>query len=824
LKKFHLICNAHLDPVWLWEWEEGAAEAVSTFRIAADMCEQFAGFVFNHNEVTLYKWVEEFEPELFERIRRLVAAGRWHIMGGWYLQPDCNMPSAESFVRQMLLGRRYFQEKFGATPTTAINFDSFGHSRGLVQLMVKAGYDSYLFCRPIASQLELPGDDFVWVGYDGSEIDAHRAPEMYNSHRGRAGAKVSEWLEKNAASSVSSLLWGVGNHGGGPSYVDLQQIEALIAQTENTQIVHSTPEAYFRELRDSGASLPRHLSDLNPHAVGCYTSQIRVKQKHRLLENEIYMTEKMLSHAAMYGAVTYPAADLHEALCDLMVSEFHDVLPGSSIQPVEETALRMIDHGLEIVSRLKARAFFALAAGQPVAEEGEIPILVYNPHPYPVEGIWECEFQLADQNWDEAFTMPSVYRGGQPIPSQAEQELSNLNLDWRKRVAFQATLEPSSMNRFDVRLEVWPKKPLPELKAEDGMLKFKSAEMEVDINCATGLVDRYTARGTDYLLPGAFAPIVIADSDDAWGMEVTSFRNVEGRFKLMSSEAGTRFSGVTETQLDSVRVIEDGQARTVVEAVFHYNDSYLVQTYKLPKQGTEFEVQLRVIWNEKSRMLKLSIPTAITEGAYWGQVAGGVDRLVEGGLEAVAQKWTAVYDDRNDRYFACLNDGIHGSDYDRGEIRLSLLRSPGFSGHPILDRTVMPQDRYSGRIDQGERLYRFWFRGGEGKQPFAALDRQALSRNEKPYIVSFFPPGTGVKPAPLAELSDETVVMTACKQAEDGEGYVVRLHNPTGETLHATLHLPAADIREQIQFHPFEYKTLHYDKRHKQVAEASILA
>ena len=282
MKTFHLICNAHLDPVWLWEWEEGAAEAVSTFRIAADMCERFESFVFNHNEVTLYKWVEEFEPALFERIRRLVADGRWHIMGGWYLQPDCNMPSAESFVRQMLLGRRYFQEKFGVTPTTAINFDSFGHSRGLVQLMAKAGYDSYLFCRPIASQLTLPGDDFVWVGYDGSEIIAHRAPEMYNSHRGQAGAKVSEWLEKNTARSVSSLLWGVGNHGGGPSYEDLRQIEALIAQTEGTKIVHSTPEAYFRELRESGEPLPRHLSDLNPHAVGCYTSQIRIKQKHRL--------------------------------------------------------------------------------------------------------------------------------------------------------------------------------------------------------------------------------------------------------------------------------------------------------------------------------------------------------------------------------------------------------------------------------------------------------------------------------------------------------------------------------------------------------------
>ena len=124
-KRVHLICNAHLDPVWQWEWEEGVAAAVSTFRTAADLCEEFDGFIFNHNEAVLYAWVEEYEPELFRRIQRLVKEGKWHIMGGWYLQPDCNMPSGESFVRQILIGKSYFREKFGVEPSTAINFDPF---------------------------------------------------------------------------------------------------------------------------------------------------------------------------------------------------------------------------------------------------------------------------------------------------------------------------------------------------------------------------------------------------------------------------------------------------------------------------------------------------------------------------------------------------------------------------------------------------------------------------------------------------------------------------------------------------------------------------
>ena len=212
MKRLHLLCNAHLDPVWLWEWEEGAAEAISTFRTAADLCEAFDGFVFNHNEAVLYQWVEEYEPQLFTRIQRLVCAGKWHIMGGWFLQPDCNMPSGESFVRQVLTGRLYFQEKFGVTPETAINFDPFGHTRGLVQILRKSGYTSYLFGRPHEENLPLPEDGFIWVGYDGSEVAAHRFIGWYNAPLGKAREKVENWLKEHGNQEIGLVLWGVGNH------------------------------------------------------------------------------------------------------------------------------------------------------------------------------------------------------------------------------------------------------------------------------------------------------------------------------------------------------------------------------------------------------------------------------------------------------------------------------------------------------------------------------------------------------------------------------------------------------------------------------------
>ena len=823
MTRIHLISNAHLDPTWMWSWEEGAAEALSTFRVAAELCEQNESFVFNHNEAILYKWVEEYEPELFERIRRLVKAGRWHIMGGWYLQPDCNMPCGESLVRQMLTGRLYFQEKFGVRPATAVNLDPFGHPQGLVQILKKAGFTSYLFCRPDQAACPLPADDFTWVGYDGSTIIGHRASEFYNSPYGHAVDKVQKWMAGNGEREVGLILWGVGDHGGGPSRIDVAALQALIASTPAHEIVHSTPEAYCDDLLARHVPLPEHCGDLNYFGPGCYTSEIRIKQKHRQLENELYMAEKMSATAALNGEMAYPRAELNEAITDLVYAEFHDILPGDSAQEVEENSLRLMDHGLEILSRVKARAFFALCRGQQKAQAGEIPILIYNPHPYKVQGIFECEFQLPDQNWKEEFTLPLVHQDGRPLPAQPEHEHSNVNLDWRKRVVFAAELEPGQVNRFDCTLQVLPQKPRPQLHAQDGKIIFQTADVEVVINCATGLIDRYRVQGVDYLCENACLPLVIQDNDDPWGMTVDRFREVVGQFGLMSPEAGTAFSGVHAGLLDSVRVIEDGEVRSVVEAVLSYHHSFVCLRYKLPKRGAEIEIEVRVHWNEKSRMLKLSIPTVFAEARYLGQAVFGIAERPVDGKETMAQKWVGVFSDRDDLALTCINDGTYGSDFSGGEMRLSLVRSPGYVGHPIHDRPIMPQDRYSPRIDQGERLFTFWLKGGPAGERREHVDREALCHNEKPFPLSFSPSGAGRTPLPAVVLEDDAVQLSALKKAERTEDYIIRLFEPSGQPRTTTVAVPLAGLRRQVALGKFEVKTLRLDVAAGTLSEANLM-
>lgn len=832
-KRIHLISNAHIDPTWQWEWEEGAAAAVSTFRTAAEFCEEYGDYVFNHNEVLLYQWVEEYEPELFKRIQNLVKDGKWHIMGGWYLQPDCNMPSGESFMRQISVGRAYFQKKFGVTPSTAVNFDSFGHSRGLVQILTKNGFDSYIHTRPDPNMLPLPGPVYEWVGYDGSSVSAFRA-ECYGNGYGQLEGRIRNVIEHFPEDDFTLLLWGMGDHGGGASRPDLDAIERLQSEFPQIELLQSTPEAYFKQLKMEKKILPHHCGDLNPWAPGCYTSQIRIKQKYRQLESRYFMTEKMVAAALTQNLIPDPSRELEEAMRDLLMAQFHDYLTGSSVQSVEEMGLRILDHGIEIVNRVKARAFFALAKGQKKAEADEIPILIFNPHPYALEDDFTCEFMLWDQNWSDQFYLPQVFdEEANPLPSQAEKEESNIPIDWRKRVVFHASLAPMQMNRFHCKFSlIQGKRPIAPLRMDATHFIFETPHMAVTINRTTGLIDQYQKNGDSYVTPGAFSLRVLQDSCDSWGMTVQSFQDYIGEFTLLDEKTGSEFSHL-EKPCPSVRVIENGDARTVVEALFGYKDSKAVVRYLLSKHSSVLDIEIRLYWNEKQKMVKLEVPSAFDSIQCVGQVAYGLESLPVNGRENVAQQFvmlrqllrgeSGIHAENNTveghtkgNAFLFINDGTYGSSVENNALMISLIRSPGYTGHPLgPDRQVMPDDRFSPYVDQGERTFRFRFEGGAADDLLAAAERKAQAFHETPMTLSFFPHGTDsdVNKKPLPGLlldSRPAVICTAFYRTASGK-YLLRLFNPLDSQETATIRIPAFNLSDTVQIPPYEFITREYD-------------
>lgn len=828
MKNLHLICNAHIDPVWMWEVEEGVAETLSTFRVAADFCENYDGFIFCHNEAMLYEWVEKNDTELFERIRRLVKAGKWHIMGGWYLQPDCNMPSGESFVRQILAGKYYFLDKFGVEPHTAINFDAFGHSRGLVDILKKAGYDSYLFCRPEPDMLDLPGEQFNWVGFDGSKIACSRAYNSYESHRGEADEKIKGWMEKNRGAKVGMVLWGIGDHGGGPSRIDLEKIEALGKSEKEFKLIHSTPEKYFDEL-EKAETLPDYAGIMNPRYTGCYTTMSRIKHLHRQLENELYMTEKMAAHALMAGVSDYPADAIARATKDLLWLEFHDILPGSSVEPVGKYAESVAGHGLIELRQEKIKSFLALCSDKKKAEDGEIPVFVYNPHPYEVKEVVEVEYNLPDQNKNrELYSVPHVYRDGKEIPSQREHEMSNFNVDWRVKSVFEATLPAGAMSRYDIKIKL-EKNPAPIAQPAGDKFVFDNGEMSVVINMNTGLVDSFKVGGKDVLYKNSLAPLAIKDDENSWAHKEKSFRNVAGEFKLMNADEAAKFSGIIDGgRPRPVRVIEEGDVRVIVEALFKYEHSFIARRYFLPRRGRSFTVAEKVYWNEKMTMLKLSLKT-VDAVKFIGQTAYGSENLLLNGDEMVSHKWNVVSDGKT--ALSVINDGTYGSDFKDSEYRVTLLRSPGYSAgksdFSVRKPYIMEQDRFSPFIDQGEHDYKFVIGGGDEKERFESIEREAGAFSEAPMALSFFPTGCDKSVEntikPFASLSDNVITLAVFKKAEKSDDSVIRLFNPTAEPRKTTLTLPAIDFSEEFELGGYEIKTVAMDLKTKKVREVDLM-
>ena len=180
-KKLYMIGNAHIDPVWLWQWQDGFHETKATFRSALDRMNEYADFVFVSSSAAIYEWVEQSDPEMFAEIKQRVAEGRWKIVGGWWIEPDCNIPCGESFVRQGLYGQRYFKEKFGVTANVGYNVDSFGHNGMLPQILKKSGMPYYVFMRPSPHEKGLPGRLFWWESDDGSRVLTFRIALEYGT-------------------------------------------------------------------------------------------------------------------------------------------------------------------------------------------------------------------------------------------------------------------------------------------------------------------------------------------------------------------------------------------------------------------------------------------------------------------------------------------------------------------------------------------------------------------------------------------------------------------------------------------------------------------
>ncbi|MDR0353551.1 MAG: hypothetical protein LBI02_09490, partial [Opitutaceae bacterium] len=281
-QRLHMIGNGHIDPVWLWPWQEGVSLVHGTFRSALDRMNEAPDFCFTASSSLFYEWVAQNDPVMLDEIRKRVDEGRWGLVGGWWVEPDLNIPNGESLVRQGLYGQRSYQRLFGRHAVTGFNPDGFGHPGSLPQILTLQRLENYVFMRPNPSEKALQASTFWWVSPDGSRVLAYRIPISY----GDKGRELRDRFQQILALPsepipIRMVFYGVGDHGGGSTKLNIHSIQTIRTGNGAPEILFSTPDRYFGEIRKLDAvSLPEVKDELQHHAVGCYTVHSEIKKQN----------------------------------------------------------------------------------------------------------------------------------------------------------------------------------------------------------------------------------------------------------------------------------------------------------------------------------------------------------------------------------------------------------------------------------------------------------------------------------------------------------------------------------------------------------------
>lgn len=801
MKTLHLVCNSHLDPVWQWDWNEGASAALATFYSAVKLAEKY-DYVFCHNEVLLYEYVEKYDPELFSQIQALVACGKWRIIGGWYVQPDCLVPSGESFIRQSVLGRKYFAEKFNARPTTALNFDSFGHTRGLVSILTQCGYDSYVFCRPMPDhhpleESDLPHGPFLWEGYDGSQIKALRVEDeyLYCSRYGHAREDILRKASHCNDQDDVLILWGVGNHGGLSSAQDLEDIAALQADKAGQwKILHTTLENYFAKVS------PTAIYDKQLVAfTKTYSSAHPIKLAHDQLENTLYLAEKMCSAAELDGEYHCDPAIFEQAEKILAQIAFHDVLSGTAIKIGTDSSIRKAHQAIEALKGEMFGAFAAKARKLPPVAPRDENIVVFNPYPYPYDGLVEAEFLIEDAliSDEKQYQLRLYDQNNNDIPYQVVKEDTYINYDRRKRLVFKTAISPFGVASVGIHKTIVPKTSAPTDHDQDIMVS--DAHKTVIINRKTGLLDSFVVDGKEYIEKGAFCPVLFDDNEDPWGWYRKSFGDAATwiPFTADHSSAGI-FTG-----LKGVTVIEDGDLLTQVQALFSHGESHIVLNYRIFKGHPYIDVHCHVIWNERCKGLKLKLPLAFQADCF-AQMAFGIERYPSNGLEYPCNRYVGAFN--NKKAIAVYNNcGVHSMSKTGNDLYLTLLNGSAYCAHPIDDRPLIPRPEiFVPPIEQGVHDFTFRIQVNELED----CERISNELNQPVYALSFFPHGNGNNTDCSVTLSNPNIVISALKRLQNGD-HLIRLYNSSDHD--AVTALQIKSIQKELHFKAFQFITLRFD-------------
>lgn len=745
----HFIGNAHIDPVWLWRWQDGYSEVLASWRSALDRMKEFDDFTFTAACAAYYHWVEQTDPDMFLEIQQRVAEGRWNVVGGWAIQPDCNLPCGEAFARQALISQRYFQKVFGKPARCGYNVDSFGHNASLPKILRNCGMDRYVFMRPDPNEKELP-DLFQWTSDDQSSVVTYRIPTHYNVTEDKQ-EQIDGLTESVRKDGLPRMLFvGIGNHGGGPSSNLIRHLKSL----DLPQSFFSTADRYFDEVQ--GLELPEIKEELQHHARGCYSVMSRVKAQNRKCEANLLAAERFCLLANRLVGSTYPQEELLRGWKNLLFNQFHDILAGCAIESVFTDADYLFGETMSITEREINKALQGIcrkintgAASDTafkVRHEGRLvwhheilgtPIVVFNPHPFAVEDAVILRVNAARMTDENGKEVPFQYVRGEQTNGEGDMNVISLKvqippLGYRVYRAF---------GRGE-RTETFPSVQVTETSLENDFLRVDFDRTTGEISCIT---DKKNGK---VLANGGFSTVLTDETNcDTWA---------HNQFDL--GEACGTFGNPKFT------VLEQGCVRGALQVQTSFGRSVLTREYRLYAHGDEIKVKVCVDYHEHHKALKFCFPAK--EKVLCEIPFGTITRNLKNGEDPFG-KWFASAG------IAVANDGKYGYDSTDDQIRMTVLRGAIFADHYGV------RDDRCRFTDQGESRFTytvFPFRSVGDAQRRAEILNLPLRA-----VTDTFHFG------PLPQISEnfsnpsENVIVTALKKAEDSDGIVLRCYEVEGK-------------------------------------------
>ena len=800
---YHLTGNSHIDAAWLWPWTETVDAVRRTYGTAAQLLSEYPTYTYTQSVAAYSAWMADKYPSLNEQIVSDVKAGRWEVVGGMWVEPDLNLPDGESQVRQLLVGQAEFQKLYGTTAKIGWNPDSFGYNWQLPQIYKRSGIDYFVTQKMGWNDTnKLPLKLFWWQAPDGSKVLTYFPHDYANNNLNPVRLAADMATARQQAPGLTTMLdlYGVGDHGGGPTRTMLDQ---GLHWMEPNKVVPAenfgTSLTYLQKMQGELASnspiwnyttMGKGLHELPAPAAGqvsvptwndelyleyhrgVYTTQAAHKRSMRDSEEWMLNAEKYASLAWLDGAA-YPQAELNEAWKKVLFNQFHDLAAGSGIATIYRDAQKDYDDVKFATDAVSSTALSTIAArvnthNEQHHEHAAVPVMVWNPLGWTRDGLTEVTVQMPEP----ADSITLIDGTGKVVPSQVISTEAATH-------TFHVLLQPESVPSMGYEvLHAIPghKDFASDLKAHD--FTMENAALRVAIDPATGCVTSLMDKRSGFESLAA----------NACGNELQAFTDKPKDYDAWNVDPGTFDVPPTLIHaVDSVQLVENGPLRSVIRIKRTWSKSTFSQDVILYRGADQVVVKNDIGWHETHVLLKAAFPLAATSKVATFEIPyGTIERpttrdnsFEKARFEVPAMRWADEGDGQHG--FGLLNNSKYGYDAVGNLLRLTLLRSPVYPdpdadrGDQKFEYALYPHAGAWQNSQVMQRGYEFNY----SLQAMQVADHEGAL----PATHSFASVGEPV--------AASHVVLTALKKAENGHALIARFYEWAGKSGDVALTVPA---------------------------------